>query len=231
MTAPLSSSQQLMRRLPRSPIDRPALRREIDRGLRGAVRLNPARTHGLTFIAGRAEKGARVGAIAMRLGVTQPAATDSIASRVRKGFLTKASDPEGARAVTVGVTRVGDDIARGKGLVITATERALETLDIREQTELSRLVIKTIRALQAAGAIAPRRMCVTRRYFRPNANAYQDDRAPRHCAHVEAAFGAEGLRTDCDEREATPEAKREPDWTNCMKAYSDVAEVARVMTR
>ena len=170
----------------------------------GTAGLNPTQTHVLTFIAGRGEKGARVGTIATRLGVTQPTATDSIAARVRKGLLTKAPDPEGARAVTVGVTRVGDDIARGIGLVITATERALETLEIREQTELLRLVIKTIRALQVAGAIAPRRMCVTCQYFRPN--AHEDTRAPHHCAYVDAAFGAEGLRTDCDEHEATPEA-------------------------
>ena len=65
----------------------------------------------------------------------------------------KAPDPEDTRAVTVRVTRVGRDIVRGIGLAITATERALETLSIREQTELLRLVIKTIRALQVAGAI------------------------------------------------------------------------------
>jgi DNA-binding MarR family transcriptional regulator len=195
----------------------------------GAVGLNPTQTHVLTFIAGRGEKGVRVGTIATRLGVTQPTATDSIASLVRKGFLTKAPDPEDTRAVTVRVTRVGRDIVRGIGLVITATERALETLSIHEQTELLRLVIKTIRALQIAGAIAPQRMCVTCRYFRPN--AHEDKRAPHHCAYVDAAFGAEGLRIDCDEHEALPEADREAVWISYMKAFSDSEEDARDVTR
>ncbi len=229
MTAPLSPSQQLTRRL-RDGLDRICVVMRADQwAIAGTVGLNPTQTHVLTFIAGCGEKGVRVGTIATQLGVTQPTATDSIASLVRKGFLTKAPDPEDTRAVTVRVTRVGRDIVRGIGLVITATERALETLSISEQTELLRLVIKTIRALQVAGAIAPQRMCVTCRYFRPNTHA--DKRAPHHCAYVDAAFGAEGLRIDCDEHEALPEADREAVWTSYMKTSSDSAEDARVVTR
>jgi DNA-binding MarR family transcriptional regulator len=228
MTAAVSPSQQLTRRL-RDGLDRICVVMRADQwAIAGAVGLNPTQTHVLTFIAGRGEKGVRVGTIATQLGVTQPTATDSIASLVRKGFLTKAPDPEDTRAVTVRVTRVGRDIVRGIGLVITAAERALETLSIHEQTELLRLVIKTIRALQVAGAIAPQRMCVTCRYFRPN--AHEDKRAPHHCAYVDAAFGAEGLRIDCDEHEALPEADREAVWTSYMKASSDFAEDGRDMT-
>ena len=84
-----------------------------------------------------------------------------ITALVRKGLLTKTTDTEDTRAVTVGVTQAGREIVRGVGLVITSTERALETLSAREQTELLQLVIKTIRALQITGAIAPQRMCVT----------------------------------------------------------------------
>jgi DNA-binding MarR family transcriptional regulator len=229
MTALVSPSQQLTRRL-RDGLDRICVVMRADQwAIAGAVGLNPTQTHVLTFIAGRGEKGVRVGTIATQLGVTQPTATDSIASLVRKGFLTKAADPEDTRAVIVRVTRVGRDIVRGIGLAITATERALETLSIREQTELLRLVIKTIRALQVAGAIAPQRMCVSCRYFRPN--AHEDQRAPHHCAYVDAAFGAEGLRIDCDEHEALPEADREAVWTRYVKAFSDSAENAPDMTR
>ncbi len=194
----------------------------------GTAGLNPTQAHVLTFIAGRGEKGARVGKIANQLGVTQPTATDSIAALLRKALLTKAPDPEDTRAVTVRVTRAGRDIVRGIGLVITATERALEMLTIREQTEMLGLVIKTIRALQITGAIAPQRMCVTCRYFRPN--AHEDKRAPHHCAYVDAAFGAEGLRIDCDEHEALPEADQDVVWSNYLKEFSDLTEDARDAT-
>jgi DNA-binding MarR family transcriptional regulator len=229
MTAPLSPSQQLTRRL-RDGLDRICVVMRADQwAIAGTAGLNPTQTHVLTFIAGRGEKGARVGTIATQLGVTQPTATDSIAALVRKGLLTKAPDPEDTRAVTISVTRAGRDVVRGIGLVIMATERALETLSSREQTELLRLVIKTIRALQIAGAIAPQRMCVTCQYFRPN--VHEDTRAPHHCAYVDAAFGAEGLRIDCDEHEALPEADQEIVWTSYTKEFSDFTEDARDMTQ
>jgi hypothetical protein len=85
-------------------------------------------------------------------------------------------------------------------LAITSTERALETLSTSEQTALLQLVIKTIRALQIAGAISPQRMCVTCRHFRPY--VHDDARTPHHCAYVDAAFGAEALRLDCGEHDA-----------------------------
>jgi len=176
----------------------------------GTAGLNPTQLHALTFIAGRAEKGVRVGAVAAQLGVTQPTATDSIAALVRKGLLTKTADPEDPRAVSVRITPSGRDVVRGIGLVITATERALEALSHEEQTELLRLVVKTIRALQIAGAIPPQRLCVTCKYFRPH--AHDDRRNPHHCDYVDAALGGEGLRLDCAEHEALPSERQEAVW-------------------
>lgn len=228
MTTSPSPTQQLTRQL-RDGLDQICVVMRADQwAIAGTAGLNPTQAHVLTFIAGRGEKGARVGKIANQLGVTQPTATDSIAALLRKALLTKAPDPEDTRAVTVRVTRAGRDIVRGIGLVITATERALEMLTIREQTEMLGLVIKTIRALQITGAIAPQRMCVTCRYFRPN--AHEDKRAPHHCAYVDAAFGAEGLRIDCDEHEALPEADQDVVWSNYLKEFSDLTEDARDAT-
>jgi DNA-binding MarR family transcriptional regulator len=176
----------------------------------------------LTFIAGRGEKGVRVGTIAAQLGVTQPTATDSVTALVRKGLLTKTPDPKDTRAVAVSVTQAGRDIVRGIGLAITATERALETLSSREQTQLLQLVIKTIRALQITGAIAPQRMCVTCQYFRPN--THKDPHAPHHCAYVDAAFGAEGLRIDCNEHETLLGADQEALWKSYTRKFFDFTE-------
>ncbi|MEK4032121.1 MarR family winged helix-turn-helix transcriptional regulator [Methylocystis sp. IM2] len=176
----------------------------------GTAGLNPTQSHVLIFIAGRAEKGVRVGAIAAQLGVSQPTATDSIAALVRKGLLTKTSDPEDARAVTMRITQAGRDIVRGIGLVVTATERALETLSNQEQTELLQLVIKTIRALQIAGALSPQRMCVTCRYFRPN--VHKEPTAPHHCDYVGAAFGPQSLRLDCRDHDASSLSDAEVLW-------------------
>jgi DNA-binding MarR family transcriptional regulator len=186
----------------------------------GTVGLNPTQTHVMTFIAGRAEKGVRVGVIASQLGVSQPTATDSIAALVRKGLLTKTSDPEDARAVTMRITQAGRDIVRGIGLVITATERALETLSDEEQAELLQLVIKTIRALQIAGALSPQRMCVTCRYFRPN--VHKGPTAPHHCDYVGAAFGPQSLRLDCSDHEALSPSQEDALWRSFTAPFPEL---------
>jgi DNA-binding MarR family transcriptional regulator len=207
MTAP---SQQLTRRL-RDGLERLGVVLRADQwAIAKTVGLNPTQTHVLAFMVGRGEQGARVGTIAAELGVTQPTATESVAALIRKGLLTKTPDAQDSRAVAVRITPPGRDVARGIGLIVTATERALDALSIAEQTELLQLVITTIRALQVAGAIAPQRMCVTCRYFRPNAHA--NPQAPHHCAYVDAPFGAAALRINCGEHEVLPEADLDTVW-------------------
>jgi DNA-binding MarR family transcriptional regulator len=215
------SSDPLLTRRIRDGLDRIcAVMRADQWAIAGTAGLNPTQTHVLTFIAGRAQKGVRVGTIAAQLGVSQPTATDSIAALVRKGLLKKTPDPEDARAVTMRITQAGRDIVRGIGLVITATERALETLSDEEQTELLQLVIKTIRALQIAGAISPQRMCVTCRYFRPN--VHKEPTAPHHCDFVGAAFGPQSLRLDCGDHEASSPSEAEVLWRSYTTTFPEL---------
>jgi len=212
-------NEQLIRRL-RDGLDRICLVMRADQwAIAGTAGLNPTQTYTVTFIAGRGEKGVRIGEIAAQLGVSQPTATDSVAALVRKGLLTKSADVVDGRAVTLRVTPAGRDVVRAIGLAITATERALDTLSFKEQTDLLQLIVKTIRALQIAGALAPQRMCVTCRYFRPN--VHEDAKTPHHCDYVDAAFGAEALRIDCGEHEALAKPEQEAVWNNYAKRHSD----------
>jgi hypothetical protein len=135
----------------------------------------------------------------------------------RKGLLTKASDPKDARAASIRMTCAGEEIARGVGLAMTSTERALETLSPKEQTMLLHLVIKTIRALQIAKAIPPQRVCISCRYFR--ANVHDDADLPHHCAYVDAPFGGRHLRLDCNEHVEAEQGALDSAWI----AFSTIA--------
>jgi DNA-binding MarR family transcriptional regulator len=172
--------------------------------------LNPTQLDALAFVAGRA-KGVRLGAVAEHLGVTQPTATDSVAALVRKGLLTKTADPEDGRAVVLRPTTAGRAVSRDIDHSETAIDRALSSLPAEEQQTLLALVIKTIRALQEAKAIAPQRLCVTCRHFRPY--AHDDPELPHHCALVDAPFGGRHLRLDCPEQEEAPPAERDAAWS------------------
>ena len=222
-------NEQLIRRL-RDGLDRICLVMRADHWtIAGTAGLNPTQTYTVTFIAGRGEKGVRIGEIAAQLGVSQPTATDSVAALVRKGLLTKSVDVDDGRAVTLRVTPAGRDVVRAIGLAITATERALDTLSFEEQTDLLQLIVKTIRALQLAGAIAPQRMCVTCRYFRPN--VHEDTKAPHHCDYVDVAFGAAALRIDCGEHETLAPSEQETVWKNYAKRPSDFRADVRDATQ
>ncbi|SFK05446.1 MarR family winged helix-turn-helix transcriptional regulator [Methylocapsa palsarum] len=210
-------STPVYRRL-REGLDRIGAAMRADQwGLAEDSGLSPTQAHVLAFVAGRGAKGMRVRSIAEHLGVAQPTATESIAALVRKGLLTKASDPDDARAASIQITGAGQEIVRGIGLAMTSTERALETLSSKEQTMLLHLVIKTIRALQIAGAIPPQRVCISCRYFR--ANVHDDAELPHHCAYVDAPFGGRHLRLDCNEHGEADQGALDQAW----KAFSGIA--------
>ncbi|MGD9657629.1 MAG: MarR family winged helix-turn-helix transcriptional regulator [Methylocystis sp.] len=159
--------------------------------------LNPTQAQILNFLSRRG--GARVGAVAAELGVSQPTATDSIAALERKGLAVRRAEPQDARATTASATARGRALAKSLESRVGATERALAALDVGEQTQLLALVVKLIRHLQREGAIAPQRMCVACRHFRPY--AHENAKAPHHCAFVDSAFGGESLRLDCADHE------------------------------
>jgi DNA-binding MarR family transcriptional regulator len=209
-------STPLPRRL-REGLDRigAVLRAERWGAAEGAA-LTPTQLDALTFLAARGDKGARLQAVADYLAVSQPTATDSVAALARKALVTKSPDPEDARALRLRATAAGREASLAAQTEDSPIERALATLPVSEQEDLLRLVIKTIRALQEAKAIAPQRLCVGCRHFRPF--AHEDAELPHHCALVDAAFGGRHLRLDCPEQEEAPPAQRDAAWALFLRA-------------
>ncbi len=142
----------------------------------------------------------RVSTLAAELGVSQPTVSDSVAALLRKGLIVRRSDPEDMRASVFHLTRPGRAEAARLDAPPLAVAAAIECLPQAQQAELLRGLIQVIRALQEAGAIAPQRLCVTCRHFRPHRT--NDPETPHFCALVGAAFGDRHLRVDCAEHEA-----------------------------
>ncbi|MEF3367265.1 MarR family winged helix-turn-helix transcriptional regulator [Methylocystis sp. 9N] len=165
--------------------------------------LNPTQAQILNFLVKRG--GARVGAVAAELGVSQPTATDSIAALERKGLAQRRAETKDGRATLIFATARGRALNETLQTRVGATDRALAALDPAEQAQLLALFINLIRNLQLEGAIAPQRLCVTCRHFRPY--AHDDANAPHHCAFVDAAFGGAALRLDCPDHEEAKEAE------------------------
>jgi hypothetical protein len=115
----------------------------------------------------------------------------------RKGFVHRLADPADGRATIV--KAAPDALPKANAAVSMHTAAAVAELSEGEHTSLLKTLIKLIRSLQLRNAIPPQRMCVTCKYFCPN--MYPDERAPHHCAFVDAAFGDRALRLDCADHE------------------------------
>jgi len=141
--------------------------------------------------------GLRVRAIAEHLGVRQPTVTDSLIAMERKGLIERRADPSDARATIA--TAAPAALPKLAASAPAHAAAVLAELTEVEQASLLKTLIKLIRGLQLRQAIPPQRLCVTCKYFRPNAHPGAE--APHHCAFVDAPFGDRALRLDCAEHE------------------------------
>ncbi len=159
--------------------------------------------------------GLRLSAIAEALGITMPTASEAAGSLTDKKLLQRGRDPEDGRAARLSLTRRGSDLADRVSEWPDFMLQALAALDETERNVMLRALIKTIGNLQAAGRIPVQRMCVTCRYFRPNAHR-EDAQRPHHCAYADVAFGETSLRLDCAEHDSAPDEEEGRLWQSWL---------------
>ena len=157
--------------------------------------LNPTQAQVLMVLARSGPSGLRLSAIAAQLGVSAPTASDSVSALETKDLVAKGPAADDRRALAVTLTDEGESVARELATWPDLLLEAVDVLDEGEEAVLLKALLKVIRGLQERGRIAPSRMCVTCRYFRPH--AHDDPRTPHHCAFVDAPFGDRDLRVDC----------------------------------
>lgn len=174
-----------------------------------AAGVNPTQFAIMAALEGR-PSGMSVRDIALQLGVSQPSATDSIAALERKGYLFRAPAPQDRRSVRILLTDHGQASLTAAHATRSVAEQTARSLDARQQEEMLVSLVTMIRHLQETGSIPIQRMCVSCRYFRPNAHA--DAAQPHHCSFVDAAFGQHELRVDCREHETADPSARAATW-------------------
>ena len=172
--------------------------------------LNPTQGQLLAVLRAAGGVGLRVTELAERLAIAPSTVSDSVAALARKRLVTKQRDPSDARAVAVFLTSLGQSEAQAAAGWPDVLLEAVGVLDEREQATLYRALIKMVRSLQQRGRIPVSGMCVTCRFFRPN--AYPGASAPHHCDLVGAPFGDTQLRLDCPEHDPAAEDAAERAW-------------------
>ena len=156
--------------------------------------LTPTQAEILAILTSR-PSGMRLSEVATALAVSAPTASDAVATLVSKRLLRKTRSSDDGRAVVLRLTQLGRGKAEQAAHWPDFLLNAVEELNPSEQAVFHRALIKMIRTLQLRGDIPVARMCVTCRYFKPN--AHPDPDAPHHCGYVDAPFGESQLRIDC----------------------------------
>ncbi len=175
----------------------------------GQKGLNPTQGQ-ILILLGQRENGLRLSEIAADLAVSAPTVSDSVRVLVEKGYISKSKAKDDARAVAVRLTANGRRLVERLDSVGETIETVIASLPESEQLQLFRTMLRVVRELQMKGKISTSRMCVTCRYFRPN--AHENAERPHHCALVDAAFGDQTLRSDCPEHEAADQHLAAQNW-------------------
>jgi DNA-binding MarR family transcriptional regulator len=100
-----------------------------------------------------------IGALADRLGVTQQAASKSVADLERRGYVERRADPDDARARLVALTARGEAaIEGGRRHRAALTGELAEQLGPRRAEAARRLLLDVVDALGAEPAVRGRRV-------------------------------------------------------------------------
>lgn len=139
----------------------------------------------------------RLSIIAEQLAISPATASDSVSTLVSKGMVEKIKAHDDRRAISLSLSRKGQEVAANFANAAQFLSMSLETLHPSDKTELLALLVKLIKAMQDRGDIPAMRMCVTCDYYRPNDD--KDSGLPHYCNLVKAPFSDEALRIDCPE--------------------------------
>ncbi|PWG63526.1 MarR family winged helix-turn-helix transcriptional regulator [Sediminicurvatus halobius] len=171
-------------------------------------RLTPTQAQVLTLL--RARGPLRLSTLADELAVRAPTASQAVTALETKGLLRREPAADDRRARAIRLTDRGTAEAERLSDWPDVLQAAVDDLPEAEQAALLRLLTRTIRGLQARGAIPVQRMCASCRYFRPH--AHDDPATPHHCAFVDAPFGDRHLRLDCPDHEPADGALARRNW-------------------
>lgn len=189
----------------------------------GALDLSPTQQRALDELAAVGAEGLGLGALAQRLAVSAPTASDAVAALARKGLLEKRADAADARRKRLLLTAAGRAAAAAHAGPAEVVLAALGALDATTQEAVYRALLLTIRRLQAEGRIEVARMCLDCAHFRPFAHPGLPA-TPHHCALVDAPFGERHLRLDCPDHHAAAPAQRARNFARYAGAADSTTE-------
>jgi DNA-binding MarR family transcriptional regulator len=161
--------------------------------------LSPIQARFLVHLLHHGDELGRVGRLAEEFGLSRATVSDAVGTLETKGLVRREPWPRDGRVATLRLTPEGEEVAVGLSGWADVVEEQLESFAPREKEVVMRLLMRLISALQGAGVITVARMCVSCRFFRPDARPRSV--SPNYCALLDLPLSGADLRTDCPEHE------------------------------
>lgn len=157
--------------------------------------LTPTQGDVLRMLSGRLF-GLRLNELAGQLSVRPSTASDAVSALFTKGWVVKEADPDSSRAIRIRLSQEGSMLL---GQMPDGHSHVVALLSDAEVESMHAIVIGAIGRLQKSGQIAPQRICVTCKYFLPDARL--DKAHSNFCVLIGQALEIADLRVDCAEHE------------------------------
>ncbi|WP_250006624.1 MarR family winged helix-turn-helix transcriptional regulator [Actinoplanes sp. M2I2] len=141
----------------------------------------------------------RQGEIVAALASTPPTVSDAVKVLRRKELVESARDAGDARVLLVRLSPAGEAEAGRLTVTSPALSEAVAALSADDFAAMLRGATTLMRQLQERRAIPVSRMCLTCRFFVPE--AHPGSTRPHHCRFVDASFGDAELRVTCPDHE------------------------------
>jgi DNA-binding MarR family transcriptional regulator len=154
----------------------------------------------IVSLLGDSARALRQGEIVASLASTPPTISDAVKVLRRKELVDSARDPGDARVLLVRLTATGEAEAGRLTVASADLSGAVAALSEADFAAMLRGATTLMRELQDRRAIPVSRMCLTCRFFVPEAHPQNPDR-PHHCNFVDAPFGDAELRVTCPDHE------------------------------
>jgi DNA-binding MarR family transcriptional regulator len=141
----------------------------------------------------------RVSRLAREFDLTRATVSDAVGSLEKKGLISREPWPADKRVTTLRLTSTGEHTARELAAWANVIEEHLKAYSPEEKEAVMRFLMGLIGSLQKSGLISVARMCMTCRFFRPD--AHPGESSPHHCALLDVPLSGSDLRADCPEHE------------------------------
>lgn len=161
--------------------------------------LSPIQAQFLVHLFHHGDAHRRVSQLAREFDLTRATVSDAIGSLEKKGLITREAWPDDKRVAALRLTPTGEHTARELAAWANVVEEHLKGCSSEEKETVMRFLMGLIGSLQKSGLITVARMCVTCRFFRPD--AHPGESSPHHCALLDMPLSGSDLRTDCPEYE------------------------------